>query len=320
MNLKISAAGFAIQDAKGAAAAQPDYWGPVGAGKLVGVELEQTEDELTSARVAGVGEFRESVAITAGYETRLWPGSFAGLLYAVLGARQTTGAAAPYTHTLTPAALLPWCTVFGAKDTERKSASDAKADSLKVEWEGNGPVKATIAWAGLGVAWSDAAYVPVTDETDDTYLKGINLTSVIDLDGSGYDGGAVLQGGSVEVKRNITPDPKSGQLAPADLSEGAFECDVEFKVRVPDLLPVRKLLTGAVDGSTIAAAVPYGGFTLTFADAAESVALAAAKVAFKVPEEPEADPKGGPAELTLQGRCYGEPAITATVINSVASY
>jgi hypothetical protein len=320
VNLKISAAGFAVQAAQGAAEAQPAWWGPVGAGKLVGLEVEQTEDELTSARVAGVGEFRDSLSILAGYETRVWPGSFAGLLYAVLGAIQTVGAGAPYTHAITPAALLPWCTVFGAKDTERKSASDAKLDSLKVEWEGNGPVKATAAWAGLGVAWSDVAYVPASDETDESYLKGINLTSVLDLDGSGYDGGAVLQGGSLEVKRNVTPDPKSGQLAPAGLSEGAFECDVELKVRVPDLLPVRLLLTGAVDGDAVSADVPYGDFTLTFADAPGSVALHAGKVAWKVPEEPDADPKGGPAELTLQGRCYGDPAITGTVINSVASY
>lgn len=320
MNLKDAAAGFAIQAAQGAAEAQPLFWGPVGGGKLITAEVEQTEDELTSARVAGVGEFRESASIVGGYEYRVWPASFGGLLYAILGAIQTVGAAPPYTHTVTPAGALPWCTVFGAKGTERKAGQDCKADSLKIEWEGNAPVKATVAWAGLALAWSQVAYVPGTDETDLAYLKGINLAAIIDLDGSGYDGGAVLQGGSVEVKRNITPDPKSGQLAPAGLSEGAFECDVELKVRVPDLLPVRKLLTGAVDGSTIAEAVPYGDFSLTFADAAESVALAATRVAFKVPEEPDADPKGGPAELTLQGRCYGDPAITGTVINSVASY
>jgi hypothetical protein len=233
---------------------------------------------------------------------------------------QTVGSAAPYTHTITPAGELPWCTVFGAKDSERKAGQDCKADSLKIEWEGNAPVKATLAWAGLAIAWSETAYVPGTDETDVNYLKGVNLAGVIDLDGSSYDGGAVLQGGSVEINRNITPDTRSGQLAPVGLSEGAFECDVELKVRVPDLLAVRKLLTGSVNGSAISGAVPYGHFSLTFADGSESVALAANRVAWKVPDEPEADPKGGPAELTLQGRCYGEPAITGTVINSVASY
>lgn len=438
MNLKLSAAGFAIQSAKGAAEAQPSWWGPVGGGGLVSFELEQTEDELTSATVGSIGEYRAAVAIAADYESRMWPASIGALLYAVLGDIQTsegtpavkavlttsltgvnndltflaatagaagngitvaltdpsgtnqelgvvvTGSAivvnlatdkdgaitstarevrdavntdseaaalvaaslAPgndgsgvvtalaatnlaggadatgtgaSTHVITPDASLPWCTVFGAKDTERKAASDCKLDSLKIEWEGNNPVKVTPTWAGMGVAWSDAAYVPVLDESLLDYLKGIHLTAALDLDGSGYDGGAEIKSGSVEIKRNIAGDTKSGQLEPSSLDEGSFECDVELVVRVPDLLPVRLLLTGAVDGDSVSADVPYGEFSLVFADSPNSVALAATRVAWKT-SEPEASPAGGPAELTLQGRCYGNPAITATVINAVASY
>jgi hypothetical protein len=37
-------------------------------------------------------------------------------------------------------------------------------------------------------------------------------------------------------------------------------------------------------------------------------------------EEPESDPKGGPAEITLKGRCYGSVPLTGRVINTVASY
>ena len=438
MNLKLSAAGFAIQSAKAAAEAQPAWWGPVGGGGLVSFELEQTEDELTSAQVGAIGEYRAAVAIAADYESRMWPASIGALLYAVLGDIQTsegtpavkavlttalagvnndltflaatagvagngitvaltdpsgndqelgvvvTGSAivvnlatdedgaitstarevrdavntdseaaalvaaslAPgndgsgvvtelaaanlaggadatgtgaSTHVITPDASLPWCTVFGAKDTERKAASDCKLDSLKIEWEGNSPVKVTPTWAGMGVAWSDAAYVPVLDESLLDYLKGIHLTAVLDLDGSGYDGSAEIKSGSVEIKRNIAGDTKSGQLEPSSLDEGSFECDVELVVRVPDLLPVRLLLTGAVDGDSVSADVPYGEFSLAFADSPDSVALAATRVAWKT-SEPEASPAGGPAELTLQGRCYGNPAITATVINAVASY
>ncbi len=437
MNLKLSAAGFAIQSAKGAAEAQPSWWGPVGGGGLVSFELEQTEDELTSATVGAIGEYRAAVAIAADYESRMWPASIGALLYAVLGDIQTSegtpavkavlttaltgvnndltflaktaGAAgnditvalvdpsandqdlavtvsdnaisvslatdedgaitstarevrdavnadseaaalvaaslAPgndgsgvvtvlaatnlaggadatgtgaSTHVITPDASLPWCTVFGAKDTERKAASDCKLDSLKIEWEGNNPVKVTPTWAGMGVAWSDAAYVPVLDESLVEYLKGIHLAAVLDLDGNGYDGSAEIKSGSVEIKRNVRRH-QVGQLEPSSLDEGSFECDVELVVRVPDLLPVRLLLTGAVDGDTVSADVPYGEFSLTFADSPDSVALAATRVAWKT-SEPEASPAGGPAELTLQGRCYGNPAITATVINAVASY
>lgn len=319
MNLKLSAAGIAFQTAKGTPAAQPKWWGPVGGGGLVGLGLEQAEDELTSATVGGVGEYRESVAIGADWEGRAWPASIAAYLYAVLGAIVSTGAN-PYNHAITPAAVLPWVTVFGAKDTERKRGEDCKCDELKFEWEGNGPLKVTSTWAGLDVTWSAVAYVPVTDETLVDYLKGIGLVAVLDLNGAGYDGGATIKGGSIDIKRNLTADIKSGQLTPHALDEGSFECDVELKVRVPDLLAIRTLLTGAAGGTDVTATVPYGDFTLTFGTSPAQLALAATRVAFRTPDEPKADPKGGPGELTLQGRCYGNPAITATVINAVQSY
>ena len=259
MNLKLSAAGFAIQTAKGAPKAQPDFWAPVGGGALVTLGVEQTEDELTSAEVGGIGEFRQSVAVAADYETRAWPASIGGLLYAVLGAIESSGGApavkavyttalagvnndltflaktagvagngitvalvnggssqpltvgvvasaitvnlatgsggaitstatqvknainakteakalitasvapgnsgagvvtalAPtnlaggaaaagggtYTHVITAASELPWATVFGAKDTERKSSLDSKCDELKIEWEAQRPAQ-----------------------------------------------------------------------------------------------------------------------------------------------------------------------------------
>lgn len=439
MNMKLSAAGFAIQAAKGTAKTQPDFWGGVGGGGLVTLAAEQTEDELTSADVGGIGEFRESVAVAAGYESRAWPESIAGLLYAVLGGIASSGGApavpavlttalaganndltllaktagvagnavtialvgpvandqaldvtviasaitvhlatgvagaitstagqvknainvdteakalvtasvAPgnsgggivtalaaanlaggaaaggggdYTHVITPAAVLPWVTVFGDKGMERKAASDCKLDELKVEWEGNAPIKVTTTWVGLGVAWSDVAYVPVLEESLVNYLKGINLAATIDLDGAGYDGDGHVLGGSLTVKRNIASDIYSGNLMPGDLYEGAFEADVEIKYRVPNLLPVRLLLTGAVDGAVPSGDVPYGGFTLAFSDAPDSLALAATRVAWKT-DEPDADPKGGPAELTLQGRCYGVTTpLTATVVNAHPSY
>ena len=114
------------------------------------------------------------------------------------------------------------------------------------------------------------------------------------------------------------------ELARSDVArfEGALEIDAEFKVRVQDLTATRLLLTGAEDGTTITADVPYGGFDLTFTDSPSSLQLAATRVAWKA-GEPDADPKGGPAELTLTGRCYGSTpgsVLTATVVNATASY
>ena len=54
------------------------------------LDLEQTEDELTSATVGSIGEYRAAVAIAADYESRMWPASIGALLYAVLGDIQTS--------------------------------------------------------------------------------------------------------------------------------------------------------------------------------------------------------------------------------------
>ena len=326
MNLKLSAAGFAIQTAKGTAKTQPAFWGPLGGGALVTLPIDQKEDELTSAKVAGVGEFRESVAVAVDCETRAWPKSIGGRLYAVLGDISTVGGAAPYTHTIIPAALLPWATVFGAKDAARKAASDCKLDELKIEWEGNGPLKVTETWAGLGFLYSADAYSPVLDETGLAYLKGIMLATTLDLNGATYDGGAKVLGGSIDIKRNIAGDVYSGTFLPGDIYEGALEIDVELKVRVPDLLPVRALLTGTASGTVPTPVVPYGSFSLVFTQVAatEVLTLGATRVAWTA-DEPDADPKGGPAEITLKGRCYGAAttpftAFTAVVVNAHASY
>ena len=109
---------------------------------------------------------------------------------------------------------------------------------------------------------------------------------------------------------------------PTGLSEGALEIEAEFKVRVPDLAPVRVLLTGAVDGTEVTPEVPYGTFAMDFHMDSGQLSLSAGRVAWTT-EEPEADPKGGPGELTLKGRCYGPDAATlfdATVVNDQPSY
>lgn len=320
MNIKESAAGYAIQTAKGVPEDQPAYWMPVGGGGLVALEMTQTEDELTSAQVGSIGEFREGCLPGADFEARMWPASFAGLLHAVLGDIDTVGAATPYTHTIQPAGLLPWVTVFDQKGAGNlRAASDCKCDELKIEWEGNGPVKATATWMGMVATWFNAPYTPGLDEAAIAYLKGINMAATLDVDGEGYDGDAAILSGSIDIKRNVAADTKSGQLLPCDINEGALEIDVEFKVRVPDLSLVRLLNTGAVDGDVVSGEVPYGNFSLAFTAAPNSVTLAASRVAFKA-TEPDADPKGGPGELTLTGRCYGNPAFTAVVVNDVATY
>jgi hypothetical protein len=127
-------------------------------------------------------------------------------------------------------------------------------------------------------------------------------------------------GGSLTIKRNVAGDVYSGMLMPGNIYEGNLEIDAEIKYRVPDLLPVRTLLTGVATGTVPTAVVPYGSFSLAFTAAPDSLTLSATRVAWTT-DEPDADPKGGPAEITLKGRCYGAAApLTAVVVNAHPSY
>ncbi len=63
----------------------------MGGGKLLAIEVEQVEDELTSAEIGSPGEYRESAAFSGEDESRMWAASIAALLYAVLGAIQSSG-------------------------------------------------------------------------------------------------------------------------------------------------------------------------------------------------------------------------------------
>ena len=191
MNLKLATAGFAIQAAQGAAEAQPAFSGPVGGGKLATVEVSQVEDELTSAQIGSPGEYRESVSFSGEWEGRAWPAPSAACSTPCSARFRRPD---PLTRTRTRSRRRPRCRgapCLASKDSERKAIADAKLDELKLEWEGNAPIKLTPAWLGLDVTWSGAAFVPVVDESDADTLKGVGLAAVIDLDGSGYDGGAV---------------------------------------------------------------------------------------------------------------------------------
>ena len=198
MNLKIGVAGFAVQAAKGAAEAQPAYCaGPVGGGKLVVARGRADRGRAhVGARSAGVGEFRESRRHHGRCEGRVWPASIGGLLYAVLGAIQTVGAAAPYTHTITPAAAA--AVVHGLRrEGHRAQVAPPTRSSTRSRSSGRATARSRSRRRGLASTspGRDVAYVPAPDETDVELPQGHQpRRRVLDLDGAGYDGGAVRAG------------------------------------------------------------------------------------------------------------------------------
>lgn len=323
MNLALSATGIAVQADKDTAAIQPTYWHGVAGGELVTASVTQEEDPITTGLAAGTGEFRSAVGIAADYEARAWLGSIGAYLYAILGDKDVTGTGDPYTHTIEAGSTIPYLTVFGQRDTDYLKATACKLDRLVIEWDGNGPLKVTPSFMGLGFTYGSAAYTPTTDETLTDYLLGLQGAYTLDLDGAGEDCDAVVQGGSLTFSRNLKADPASGSLAPADVSEGILTVEASVTVRVPDLTVLRMMLTGTTSGTTASEDVLYGELSTVFTDGTHSLTIAANKWAWK-PTNPSVGPDEGPAIVTLSGKCYiasGETTpVTVTLVNAVASY
>lgn len=325
MNIALSAIGIARQaSGKGTAATVPAFWHGVTGGKMVDFGVEQKEAEETTGLAAGVGEYRESISVGADYSFLLKPKLIGAYLQAILGGLVTTGASAPYTHTIKLADTVAYFTLFGKLDGELRTAADCKLDELKFEWDGNGPVKCNATWAGCTPAWAASLWTPTNDETLATAVLAGTSGNYFkyDIDGTSPAAAKIL-GGSISLKRSVEADIISGSISPDDVNESALKAETELKVRAASLADQRAILTGTAGGTTVSGTPLYGSFDHKFVESATSLVLLSNKAAWQA-ETPEADPKGGPVELALKASMYipsgGDTPLTATLINAIAAY
>lgn len=322
MDTSLAAIGFAIQADGSTPATEPEFQHPVEPGsKLVDFPIEQKEDEMTRSEVSSTsGEYRESVGAVADYTTRAWPQSIGAYLYAIMGGLDASGSL-PTTHTITPDALTPFATLFDRLDDEYRVSAHHRLDQLKIEGEGGKPIKVTPSWMGRTVGFK-SSLTPVVDEEFLPYFLGVNATPVVGLDAGGTTHDAEVLKWVITMKRNNVADVYSGSLTAGAVHNAGFVADVEATVRVPDMGIVRRLLTGAVDGSNATATVLEGLFGLTLTSGTGSVTISAPRIPWQT-ERQETGKDGEPGELTLKGKCYagsGVPAVTAVVVTDYADY
>lgn len=323
MNTALSAIGIAKQSGKGSAASEPAFWQGVTGGKMVDISPDQKPLEETSGLGAGTGEYREAVSVGADYGLLMKPKGIGALLLAILGSVTTTGASAPYSHAFVLGSSVSYFTLFGQLDSEFRTAADCKLDELSIAWDGNKPVEVNATWLGCTPGW-DTAFTPTNDErTAAPVLAGASGSWFkYDIDGT-TPAAAKILGGKITLKRGVGPDIISGSVTPDDVNEGSLEGDIELRVRAASLADLRTILTGTSNGTTIAGEPVYGSADIKFVQSATSLNLVANKIPFTC-DTPEADPKGGPVELTLKGGIYvpsgGTTPITATLVNAIASY
>lgn len=317
---RIAFAGLAKQTAKGAAAASPTYGLGVRGGSTLMVDLQQENDEITFASRVSSYDNRLAINPGAAIQTRLWPRSAGLLFYGALGAIATTPGT-PNNHVITPGATLPYLTHFGQLDTEYHKVADCKVNTLSVGWSERSPVEVEYELIGITATLYTASWTATNDENGQSRFIPPGGTFQVDTS-SGTPATAAITGGTLTINNNLVPIPLSAAVTPDDVMEAEAALDIELRLMPSDSTLWRKIVTGSGAGTAPQGAEVYGSFSVFFTiDASTDLTLSADRVAF-LADYPEADPAGGPAELTLTGRIKKPTgaAFTAELNNSVASY
>lgn len=315
----VATVGVAKQTAKGAAAANPTFLFGISDGPTIKTDTKQERSKLTSGTRAAPGVDRTSFEPGMDYKQRAHVASLPLLLYAALGGKATTGAG-PYTHVLTPAAVLPYLTFFGTLDGLNTSVADCRIDELTLSFDGPGPVEVAVAANGTTIGFP-ATITPTTDETRAPYFAAAGGTFKLDV-ASGTPVAAAVKSGELKLKNSVDPIQLASSISPNDVMPGALEIDVSMTVVPEDFGLWRTITTGSAGGTTIRESVLYGSMEWDFTNGTNTFVLACPRVAF-VTEVPDSDAGGGAAEADLSGIVVlplSGAQITATCVNTTASY
>lgn len=318
---RIAGAGISKQSAKGVAAATATYGVGVRGGSVLNMDVQQENDEITFSSRVSAYDNRLSVTPGQSIQTRFWPASGGLLFLGALGGDVVTGTG-PYTHTITPAATLPYLTAFAQLDTEYHKVADCKVNMLELTWSERSPVE--IAYELMGITWTGytGSYTVTNDESGNP--RFIPPGGVFQVDTvSGTPATAKIAGGRITINNNLVPIPLSVSTLPDDVFEAEAALEVELRLIPTDTTEWRKIVTGSAGGTTATGTEIYGSFSEQFTiDANNQATISATRAAF-LADYPEADPAGGPAELSVVARIKkpaASAAITAVIKNAVASY
>jgi len=141
---------FAFQSGKGVAAAASKYRTFLIGGRQPGVVRTQEDFEETTGERMISDAYVSQAHVDGSPQIYAMPKSLAALLHAVLGARNTTGAADPWNHAITPSATLPWLTFWRKlSNLIFERSLDCKVTQLVIHGESGKPLTVTATVMGL---------------------------------------------------------------------------------------------------------------------------------------------------------------------------
>jgi hypothetical protein len=319
---RIGFLGLKKQTAKGSAGTTPATYGlGVRGGSTLQVDVDQESDAITYGSRISPDENRLAVSAGAAIQTRLWPKSAGALLYGVLGGIVSTPGT-PDAHVITPAATLPYWTIFSQLDTEYHKVADCKIDTLTISWSERSPVEVEVTFMGITATLYTSAWTATNASSDEA--KFIPPGGLFEMDAaSDTPAEAAITGGRISIQNGLVGIPLSKAITPDDVFEAEQVIEMSLTLQPATTVEWRKALTGSAAGTAPSGSPVFGSASVFFTlDADTDLTLEATRVAFTPGDYPELDPAGGPAQLEMAARIKkpAGSALTATLHNDVASY
>lgn len=324
---RLSRAGLSRQSAKGTAASAATYGYGVDGGSIFKLDLQEDEIGLTWSNLDILGYDRKGVKPSQDVGSIATANLIGLYLLGALGADTVTGSASPYTHTITPASVLPYLTAWGAFGTaDFAQIIDSKVSSLELTWEQAGKLQTKAMIPGITPAFLASQYTETNLEVPSSVGYFTAGGGTFTIEGTT----ALITGGTIKIDNHIAQPIVSSTVLPADVVEGKREITWSLKILPTDTHLFREVYFGAGTAGALSGMSPYphyGAISAVFTGptvggSATSLTLSSSTVRFMV-EFPESGPDGGPAELTLAGTSIlpsSGASLTATLTNGVSGY
>jgi hypothetical protein len=319
----LALAGITKQSAKAAAAGTATYGFGLVSGAAHRLELDQDRHEITATRRVAGDVIRGAAVPGMAFETRLYPKPLPLLLYGALGTIATSGASAPYTHTITPGTDLPYLHAFGRQDADYVDVRDCHIASLEISFDAPEPPTISVDMVGLVPTYGTSWTITNNDENSD-FIPTVDGTFQVDVDGA-TPASARIKAGTISIENGISPTILADSILPDEVPVGALEISCSLTiVTSTNLADWRSIITGSASGTAVQQTPVYGSVDLLFTlDADTDLQITLDRVAFTA-DWPDAEPgTDTEIELQLEGvvlQTDANDGITFVVRNAVATY
>jgi len=242
---------FAVQSAKGtgvvAGSSTNRLW-MAGGSQVHSETVKENFEETTGLRMLS-DAYISQVSAAGAPEFFCMPESIAPLLYGVLGAQAITGASDPYTHTLTPAATLPYFTFWRSlAGGLYEKFIDCVIPHLKIHFESGKPIRVTPTIMGLSPSFLTAAETVIAVEKANRFLH-YDGSAALKVEGTAV---AALRSGDLDIDNGSQLVP-GDSLTPYDVSVGRLGVVLATTVLVPDFTLYNRVHYGTASPSNNAA-------------------------------------------------------------------